>query len=118
MSDRRLDVQAVAVDEAFVCGDCAHRWYYTRSRCPNCNGDTVSTYALGEGELVAVTTVAVTPPDVRSPNWLGHARFGEVQLIGQLTEDATVGDRVVFTGAHRLREGDEEENPRLTVIGE
>jgi uncharacterized OB-fold protein len=108
-----LTTEGIPVDRAFVCDDCGCRWYYTRSRCPDCGGDGISTYRLDAGELLAVTDIAVTPPDVRSPNRVGLARFGDVQLIAQLRDDASVGDRVVFAGEFRLREGDEPTKPRL-----
>ena len=112
-SERQRD--GLRVDEAFVCDDCGERWYYTRRRCPECGGTDVSTYVLGEGELVAYTEVRVTPPDVRSPNLLGLARFDEVRLIAQLADDdPSVGERLTFAGAARLREGDRREHPRLT----
>lgn len=108
---------AMPVDHAFACDDCGNRWYYTRNRCPNCRSDGISTYELADGELVAWTDVAVTPSDVRSSNRLGLARFGDVQLIAQVSDDeVSVGDRVAFAGAYRLRNGDETAEPRLTVV--
>lgn len=104
-------------DAAFVCNGCDRRWYYTRGRCPDCHGNDISTYRLGEGELIAWTESAVTPPDVRSPNYLGLARFGSVQLIAQLRDDsASVGDSVTFDGEYRLRDGDDLDQPRLTLV--
>jgi uncharacterized OB-fold protein len=108
--------EGIDVDQAFVCDGCGRRWYYTRSRCPGCGGRGISTYRLGRGELLAVTDIAVTPPDVRSPNRVGLARFGDVQLIAQLQEDASVGDTVVFAGEYRLRDGDESTKPRLQSV--
>lgn len=106
-----------ATDEAYRCGECDRRWYYTRGRCPDCGGEAAEPYRLGEAELVAVTEVAVTPPDVRSPNWLGIAEFDDgVRLLAQLTGPAAVGDRVRFAGEHRLREGDERPRPRLAPV--
>ncbi|WP_123620528.1 Zn-ribbon domain-containing OB-fold protein [Halorubrum sp. CSM-61] len=111
--------QGVPVDRAFVCDDCGARWYYDRHRCPDCSGRTIGTYELGEGVLVARTTVEMTPPDVRSPNHLGIARFGKVRLTAQLVDgDVAVGDRVAFAGAHRLREGGDATDPRLTAIAD
>ena len=115
-SERESEWRDLRVDEAFVCDDCGERWYYTRSRCPACGDDDVSTYALGEGELLAQTEVRITPPDVRSPNPLGLARFDGVQLIAQLADDVAVGDRLTFAGAAHLREGDRREQPRLTRL--
>lgn len=109
----------VPIDRAFVCDDCGARWYYDRHRCPDCSGQTIGTYELDDGVLIARTTVEMTPPDVRSPNHLGLARFGEVKLTAQLTdEDVEVGDRVAFAGAHRLRDSREASDPRLTALGD
>lgn len=105
-----------AVDEAFVCEACGERWYYTRVRCPDCGSDAVGTYELDAGEVLAVTEVAVTPPDVRSPNRLGLVSFDGVRLIAQLDDEATSGDSVAFAGRHRLRTSDDSEQPRLTTV--
>ena len=103
------------VDQAFVCEDCGSRWYYDRYRCPDCAGKEHSLYELGTGELVAVTTVEMTPADVRSPNPLGLARFGDVQLLAQLDDETLeAGDPVEFAGAYRLRHDSDETQPRLT----
>lgn len=108
--------EPVAVDRAFRCADCGRRWYYHRRRCPDCSGTDATTYELGTGELVAVTSVEMTPPDVRSPNRLGLARFDGVRLIAQLADETlSPGDIVAFAGAHRLRDGQEELRPRLTA---
>ena len=108
--------RSVAVDRAFRCADCGREWYYQRRRCPDCSGTEATTYALGTGELVAVTTVEMTPPDVRSPNRLGLARFDDVQVIAQLTDEAlSRGDAVAFAGAYRLRDGQERLRPRLAA---
>lgn len=107
----------LAVDRAFVCDDCGARWYYDRHRCPGCSGRAIGTYELDEGVLVARTTVEMTPPDVRSPNHLGIARFGDVQLTAQLVGgDVAVGDRVAFAGGHRLRDGRDATDPRLIRV--
>lgn len=105
-----------AVDEAFVCEACGERWYYTRVRCPACGSDAVETEELDTGEVLTVTEVAVTPPDVRSPNRLGLVSFDGVRLVGQLGDEASSGDTVAFTGAHRLRTSDDREQPRLTSV--
>jgi len=103
--------------EAFVCETCGARWYYTRHRCPDCGETAVATYALGEGELLAVTEVHVTPPDVRSPNHLGLARFDGVQLVAQLVDGSgAVGDTVAFDGEHELRGRRLGSHPRLRVL--
>ncbi|MFC7203234.1 hypothetical protein ACFQJC_06885 [Haloferax namakaokahaiae] len=111
-------IERIGVEEAFQCSHCGHRWYYTRSYCPNCRGETFETDALGVGTVVAVTTVEVTPPDVRSPNWLALARFDDVRVLAQLEAPASKGDRVRFSGEYRLRSGDEHRGPRLTVVTE
>ncbi|SHG40502.1 acetyl-CoA C-acetyltransferase [Halobaculum gomorrense] len=58
----------------------------------------------------------VAPGDVRSPNSLALADFDGVGLIAQVDGEAAVGDRVAFAGAFRLRNGDEERQPRLRVV--
>ena len=109
--------ESVAVDRAFRCTDCGRRWYYQRRRCPDCSGTDATTYALETGVLVAVTSVETTPPDVRSPNRLGLARFDGVQLIAQLADEAlSVGDAVEFAGAYRLRDEQERSRPRLSAV--
>ena len=80
--------EPVAVDRAFRCADCGRRWYYQRRRCPDCSGTDATTYGLETGELVAVTRVEMTPPDVRSPNRLGLVSFDGVRLIAQLADEA------------------------------
>jgi len=102
-------------DEAYRCRECGHRWYYTRGRCPACRHDAADTYRFGLGELVAVTEVAVTPPDVRSPNWLGVARFDGVGVLGQLVTRRRWATECGSAG-NRLREDDEQRQPRLRVV--
>ncbi|MDZ7745751.1 MAG: hypothetical protein U5K28_04215 [Halobacteriales archaeon] len=115
MSDDSSDNEPLPVDHAFECGDCGERWYYTKRLCPACRSEAITTYELGEGEVVARTDVAVTPPDVRSPNLLALVRFEGVQLIAQLTEAAEVGATVTFDRAYQLREGVTGQ-PRLTPV--
>lgn len=110
------DDEPLAADEAYRCSECDHRWYYTRGGCPACGHDAADTYRLGEGELVTVTSVEVTPPGVRSPNRLGVARFDGVQLLAQIAGPAAVGDTVRFAGEYRLREEEERPQPRLTRV--
>jgi uncharacterized OB-fold protein len=107
------------VDHAFRCVECDHRWYYTRARCPECGHAEAEAFELDTGEVVASTTVAVTPDDVRSPNPLGLVRFGGVQLIAQLVDESiAVGDTVEFAGEYELRDGDESRGPRLRAVGD
>ncbi|MEY7851734.1 Zn-ribbon domain-containing OB-fold protein [Natrarchaeobius sp. A-rgal3] len=116
-SNHTPESDSVPVDHAFVCEECGHRWYYTRRRCPDCAGTEHSTYELEVGELLAWTENRVTPADIRSPNRLGLARFGEVQLIAQLSDgEVSVGDRIAFEGDYQLRRGSEAQNPRLTPV--
>lgn len=117
-TDSVTEEAPIPVDHAFVCSVCDNRWYYTRDRCPDCGAADPSTYELGDGELVAWTDVAVTPRDVRRPNRIGLARFGDVAVIAQIDADAdviSVGDPVTFAGSHRLRDGTDEK-PRLTPV--
>ncbi|WP_226007082.1 Zn-ribbon domain-containing OB-fold protein [Natrinema salinisoli] len=108
---------SLSVDRAFVCDDCGHCWYYDRHRCSECAGQSFSTYELDTGEVIAKTTVEMTPPDIRSPNYLGLARFDGVQVIAQLADDAvSVGDTVEFAGEHQLRAEQRTEKPRLTAV--
>ncbi|MFA1609768.1 Zn-ribbon domain-containing OB-fold protein [Halobellus rubicundus] len=117
--DGSPDRNGLRADEAFECPDCGARWYYTRHRCPDCGEREAATVELGVGELVAATRVEVTPADVRSPNRLGVAAFGDVRLVAQIDgSDVDVGDRVAFDGAYALREGDERREPRLTAADE
>lgn len=119
MSDTELrhrPTDRLRVDQGFECERCGHRWYYTKPRCPECGDDAVSTYDLPRGELVAVTEVHATPSDVRSPNRLGLARFGDVQIVAQLDGEPSSGDAVAFAGEHRLRSGDDDTAPRLTRV--
>ena len=109
----------LAVEEAFECDACGHRWYYTRARCPNCEGTSASPFGLGTGTVVTWTDARVTPPDVRAPNRLVLADFDGVRLVAQLAGDAVdVGDRVRFAGEYRLREAPGARGPRLTAVEE
>ena len=101
---------------AYACTACSERWYPDRRRCPSCASTDFETYRLGVGELVAVTTAHVTPPDVREPNRLGLARFdGGVSLVAQLDADAlTVGDSVRLAGEHVLRDRDGDDERAVT----
>jgi uncharacterized OB-fold protein len=115
----RSDGRDLPADRAFVCDDCGRRWYYDRRRCPDCgrSSTAASTVRLETGTVVATTTVETTPPDVRAPNHLAVARFGEVRLTAQAADDGlALGDRVRFEGSHRLREGRERTDPRLTAV--
>ena len=107
----------VPVDHAMVCQSCDARWYYSRRRCPACHSTAFASYPLGTGELLAITTVHVTPSGVRSPNRLGLVRFDDgVSLIAQLTGSPAVGDRVAFEDLVVLRDGEDPVvGPQLTT---
>jgi uncharacterized OB-fold protein len=110
-----MNAATLRTDEAFRCVECGNQWYYTRRHCQACGSDQFDTYELGTGELVATTTVRVTPPDVRSPNPLGVARFDSIRVTAQLADETlSVGDPVVFGGAYRLRTNDTTCDVRLT----
>lgn len=120
MSEHTTTVPAEPpVDHAFRCANCDHRWYYTRARCSECGHGKSSTFELGTAEVVATTTVEVTPEDVRSPNPLALVSFGDVQLTAQLVDQSiSVGDAVEFADQYWLRDGDESTKPRLTAVEE
>lgn len=107
--------------DAFRCVDCDHRWYYTKPACPVCNSITVEEYELDIGVVESTTTVYVTPDGVRSPNRLALARFANISVIAQVSDDSAelaVGDQVQLTGEYTLRDGDSEKviGPRLGTL--
>lgn len=90
------------------CVDCASRSYYPKGRCLECGGEEFIEVSAGEGELLAVTVVHVTPDGVREPNVLGLASFsGGANVIAQLDGDLEVGDAVRLAGNHDLRVTDD-----------
>lgn len=104
--DRRATV------DAMECTTCGAASAYDRVRCRDCGGDEFRAVELGEGELVSTTVSRVSPPDVREPNPLGIARFGDVALTAQLADDGlSAGDAVVLAGDYELRDGTR--GPRL-----
>lgn len=104
------DRRATAV--ALECTTCGAASAYDRVRCRHCGGDEFRAVELGEGELVSTTVSRVTPPDVREPNPLGVARFGDVALTAQLADETlSAGDAVVLAGDYELRDGTR--GPRL-----
>lgn len=60
----------------------------------------------GIGELLAVTTVHVSPKGVREPNRLGLVKFEGANLIAQVGKEPSVGDDVKLDDGNVLREGD------------
>jgi uncharacterized OB-fold protein len=95
----------MSVDE---CRHCGRRSFYRKSYCPNCGHEEVSTLDPGDGELLATTTVTVTPNGVREPNRLGIAKFaGGANMIAQLGDESlSVGDSVRLEEDCVLREGE------------
>ncbi|MDZ5809948.1 OB-fold domain-containing protein [Halorubrum sp. AD140] len=90
------------------CRDCGRRTYYEKRRCPACGGSAFDGVSAGEGELLSVTTVYVTPDGVREPNALGLASFaGGANVIAQLDEELSIGDAVRLVGDRELRETDD-----------
>ncbi|MFO8114778.1 MAG: OB-fold domain-containing protein [Halorubrum sp.] len=90
--------------ELLECRDCGRRTYYEKHRCPECDGSAFDGVPAGTGELIAVTTVHVTPDGVREPNALGLASFpGGASVIAQLDGELSVGDAVRLVGDRELR---------------
>lgn len=91
---------------AFECVECGRRTFYAKRRCLDCGSAASQEVDPGTGELLAVTSVHVTPDGVREPNDLGLAAFPNgANVIAQLDEDLAVGDRVRLAGDHELRRG-------------
>jgi len=92
------------VTELLECDDCGRRTYYEKRRCPDCGGAAFDAVPAGDGELLSVTTVHVTPEGVREPNRLGLAAFpGGANVVAQLDEELSVGDAVRLVGDRELR---------------
>lgn len=105
--------------DVFECGNCGHRTFYDKRRCLECGSEDFSREPAGQGELLAVTVVHVTPEGVREPNPLGLAKFsGGANLIAQLDDDLAVGDAVTLVGGRDLRETDDGviTGPRLASV--
>lgn len=91
------------------CENCGRRTFYTKRSCLDCGRQTFRECEPGDGELLAITTVHVTPDGVREPNILGLASFGGANLVAQLADDAlAVGDRVRLDGEVKLREANDD----------
>lgn len=91
---------------AFECAACGRRTFYTKRRCLDCGSADLREVDPGIGELLAVTSVHVTPDGVREPNDLGLAAFPYgANVIAQLGEDLSVDDPVRLAGDHELRRG-------------
>lgn len=107
--------------DAFQCVDCGWRTFYEKERCLECGGDEFEPWRPGEGELLSVTTIRVTPDGVREPNRLGLAVFeGGASVVAQLDGDLAVGDAVVLSGDRQLseRRGSVLTGPQFVPAGE
>lgn len=96
------------MSRALECEACGRRTFYEKRRCPDCGSDDLVETLPGTGELLAVTTVHVTPEGVREPNELGLAAFpGDANVVAQLGDSLSVGDSVALDGDHELRRRDD-----------
>lgn len=98
------------MSRALECSACGRRSFYDKRRCLDCGSDTFEEVDPGTGELLAVTTVEVTPDGVREPNVLGIAAFdGDANVVAQLDDPAAVdvGDSVRLDGDHDLRQAED-----------
>lgn len=90
--------------ECVECVECGRRSFYEKHRCLRCSGTEHTAVAAEDGELLAVTTVNVTPEGVREPNRLGLASFpGGAKVVAQVEGELSVGDAVSLTGDRDLR---------------
>jgi uncharacterized OB-fold protein len=108
------------MSRALECSACGRRSFYEKRRCLDCGSDAFEEVDPGTGELLAVTTVEVTPAGVREPNALGIAAFdGDANVVAQLDDPAAVavGDSVRLEGDHDLRQAEDGPivGPRLVV---
>lgn len=88
------------------CEACGRRTFYEKRRCLDCGNGAFAETTPSTGELMAVTTVHVTPEGVREPNELGLAAFpGDANVIAQLDDELAVGDAVDLDGDYELRRG-------------
>ncbi|MDS0476907.1 OB-fold domain-containing protein [Natrinema sp. 1APR25-10V2] len=87
------------------CTDCGNCTFYEKRRCLECGNSSWIEREPGTGELLAITTVHVSPDGVPTPNLLGLAQFeDEVNLVGQLESDLAVGDPVKLDTGRTLRD--------------
>jgi len=94
--------------DVLECADCGRRSFYSKRRCLDCGSDDLVDAPAGDGELLATTTVHVTPEGVREPNALGLAAFsGGANVVAQLADAAAVGDTVRLSGERDLRTTDD-----------
>ena len=92
--------------DVLKCVDCGRRTFYEKGRCSDCGGKRFECVPAGTGKLLAVTTVHVTPEEVREPNALGLATFqGGANIIAQLDDEFAVGNSVELVPDNELRVG-------------
>lgn len=89
------------------CTNCGYRTFYEKRHCMECGNQQWDKRDPGVGELLAITTVHVSPTGVREPNQIGLAKFEGANLIAQTREDLDVGDSVKLDDGNVLREGDD-----------
>lgn len=86
------------------CERCGRRTFYKKNQCLECGSDQFTERKPGEGKLIAITTVHITPDGVRKPNELGLATFpGNANIIAQLDDSLSVDETVVLDGDYELR---------------
>ncbi|MFB6170617.1 MAG: Zn-ribbon domain-containing OB-fold protein [Haloarculaceae archaeon] len=87
-----------------------HLVYPGGTRCPHCGERQVETVDLRdrEGTVVTWTESVATPQGVRSPNTLAIVAFevesDTVRVLGQTTDDVSVGDAVRPVYEEELRD--------------
>ncbi len=103
------------------CTDCGNRTFYEKQRCLECGNSSWIERDPGTGEILAITTVHVSPDGVSTPNLLGLVQFEDgVNFVGQLESNLTVGDRVKLDTGSILRENENgtKIGPRLVSADE
>lgn len=87
------------------CTNCGNCTFYEKYRCLECGNSSWIKREPGTGELLAITTVHVSPDGVSTPNLLGLAQFEDgANFVGQLESDLTVGDSVKLDTGRILRD--------------
>lgn len=107
--------------ELLECTNCGCRTFYEKRCCLECGNDSWTEREPGTGELLAITTVHVSPDGVPEPNRLGLARFeGGANLVAQLGSDLTVGDTIELDDENMLRDSGTgiRTGPRLISAGD
>lgn len=90
------------------CTECGKYTFYEKRCCLECGNDSWVECDPGSGELLAVTTVHISPEGVPEPNLLGLAQFENgVNLVGQLESDLTVGESVELDPGRTLRSSED-----------